>query len=87
MQALLHAADAPSAVSGKVFNIGTGRSTTLLDLVETLNRALGTAHTPKHGPPRTGDVRHSRADISRASLELGYHPAMTFEEGLRRTLA
>jgi UDP-glucose 4-epimerase len=85
VQALLRAADAPD-VSGQVYNVGTGRSVNLLELVATLNRLLGTRLVPQHGPPRPGDVRHSRADISRARRDLGYEPAVSFEEGLRRTL-
>ncbi len=85
VQALLKAAEAPG-VSGKVFNIGTGRSVTVLELVQQLNKLLGTNLTPKHDPPRPGDVRHSRADISLARHELGYEPAVTFEDGLERTL-
>jgi UDP-glucose 4-epimerase len=85
VQALLKAADAPS-VSGRVYNIGTGRSTTVLDLAAALNRLMGKQLTPQHGPPRAGDVRQSCADISRARAELGYEPAVAFEDGLARTL-
>ena len=42
---------------------------------------------PQHGPGRTGDVRHSRADITRIRRELGYEPTLSFEEGLKRTLS
>lgn len=86
VQALTRAAEAPG-VSGRVYNIGTGRSISVLDLIEALNRQLGTAVTPRHLPARAGDVRHSRADISAARRELGYEPAVTFEEGLAQTLA
>jgi UDP-glucose 4-epimerase len=85
VQALLRAAQTPG-VSGRVYNVGTGRSVNLLELVAALNQLLGTKLQPKHGPARTGDIRHSRADISRARRELGYEPAVSFEEGLRRTL-
>jgi UDP-glucose 4-epimerase len=85
VQALTKAANVPN-VSGNVYNIGTGRSVTLLDLVAALNRQLGTKLTPKHGPERTGDIRHSRADISRARRDLGYEPAILFEDGLKETL-
>lgn len=86
VQALLKAAEAPG-VSGKVYNVGTGRSVTLLDLLASLNRLLGTQLTAKHAPPRAGDIRHSRADISHTRRELGYEPMVAFEDGLRRTLA
>ena len=71
----------------KTSHPGTGRSVTLLELVAALNRLLGTDLAPWHAPPRAGDVRHSRADISRARRELGYEPAVAFEDGLARTLA
>jgi UDP-glucose 4-epimerase len=85
VQALIRAAEAPG-VSGKVYNIGTGRSITILDLVAALNRLFGTKLVPKYGPARPGDVRHSRADISRARSELNYEPVVDFEEGLKETL-
>ena len=84
-QALLKAADTPG-VSGRVYNVGTGRGVNLLELIAALNNLLGTTATPQHGPPRPGDVRHSRADISRARAELGYEPRVSFEEGLAETL-
>jgi UDP-glucose 4-epimerase len=85
VQALRKAADAPG-VSGRVYNVGTGKSVTLLDLVQALNRLLSKQVVPEHGPERSGDIRHSRADISRARQELGYEPEVTFEDGLARTL-
>jgi UDP-glucose 4-epimerase len=86
VQALMKAAEV-RGVSGRVYNVGTGKSVTVLDLVAALNTALGIALTPQHGPPRAGDVRHSRADITRIRRELGYEPSVSFEEGLERTLA
>lgn len=85
VQALTRAAEAPD-VSGRVYNIGTGRSISVLDLIAALNRQLGTAITPQHAPARAGDVRHSRADIAAAQRELGYEPAVAFEDGLAQTL-
>jgi UDP-glucose 4-epimerase len=86
VQALCRAGQAADAV-GKVYNIGNGRSTTILDLVGHLNRLLGTKVSPQHAPARAGDVRQSEADITRARRDLGYEPAVPFEEGLARTLA
>lgn len=85
VQALRRAAEVPG-VSGRVYNVGTGRSVSLLDLIAALNRQLGTNIAPQHAPPRAGDVRHSRADISRARRDLGYEPAVAFEDGLAQTL-
>src|SRR5262249_12614936 len=86
VQALLLAAQKPG-ISGEVFNVGAGGGISLLRLLEVLNSLLGTSTSPNHADPRPGDIRHSRADVSRARRLLGYDPQVTFEEGLRRTLA
>lgn len=86
VQAMMKAAVTPG-VSGRVYNVGTGRSVTLLQLVEALNAILGTSITPTHGPERQGDIRYSRARIDRIRHDLGYEPSVTLEEGLRRTIA
>lgn len=85
VQAMRKAAVA-SGVAGNVYNVGTGRSITVLDLIRELNAILGTDLAPAFTPPRTGDVRFSRADISRTRVDLGYSPAVSFEEGLRETV-
>jgi UDP-glucose 4-epimerase len=85
IQALVKAAEAPQA-AGKVYNIGCGQSVTILDLVNHLNELLGVQLQPIFAPPRAGDVRHSLADIALARQDLGYAPAVSFREGLRRTL-
>ena len=69
-----------------VVNIGGGRRYTLIELVAALNEILGTDLTPEHADPRPGDVRHSHAAIDRARDVLGYAPAVSFEEGLLRTV-
>lgn len=85
VQALLRAAEVPE-ISGNVYNVGTGRSVTVLDLVAGLNAILGTNLAPRFAPPRAGDVRFSRADIRRTRRDLGYEPVETFEEGLLKTV-
>ncbi len=84
--ALFRAAEVPG-VSGRVYNVGTGGSVTLLELIAGLNKILGTSITPVHSAARVGDIRHSRAKIDRIKTDLGYSPSVSFEEGLRRTLA
>ena len=83
--ALFLAAKVPG-VSGRVYNVGTGGSVTLLDLIASLNKALGKAITPTHSAARVGDIRHSRAKIGRIKADLGYSSSVPFEEGIRRTL-
>ncbi len=81
----LLAADAPE-VAGRVFNVATGSSISLLELVERLNALLGTDIAPIHAPPRRGDILESLADITQARKHLGYEPQVDFEEGLRRSI-
>lgn len=82
----LLAADAPN-VSGAMFNLANGRSTSLLELLDALNELLGTDVEPRFEPARTGDVRDSLADISQARARLGYEPQVDFRAGLEQSIA
>jgi UDP-glucose 4-epimerase len=83
----LLAAEAPAErVAGKVFNIATEQSITLLQLVAELNRLTGQRLQPRFEPLRPGDVRFSRSDISAARRDLGYESKTTWEQGLAVTL-
>jgi UDP-glucose 4-epimerase len=85
VQALMKAAEVPG-VSGRVYNVGTGKSVSLLELIAALGQQLGVRVTPNHAPARAGDIRHSRADISRTRRDLGYEPLVAFVDGLAETL-
>jgi UDP-glucose 4-epimerase len=87
VQALMKAAEAPQTASGNVYNVGVGASISILQLVGSLNKLMGTNLNPIQADPRAGDVRFSKADISRTRRDLGYAPDVTFEEGLKQTLA
>jgi UDP-glucose 4-epimerase len=76
----------PEPLKGQVFNVGTGHRISLLDLVAALNRIFGTNLEPVFQAPRAGDVRDSLASLERIGQVLGYKPAVSFEEGLRRTV-
>ncbi len=73
-------------LGGNVFNVGSGQSIRLLDLVASLNTILGTDLEPEFRPARAGDVRDSLASLARISRVIGYQPLVAFEEGLRRTV-
>lgn len=82
---LAGATDKPLA--GEVVNIGTGVRIDLLTLHRRLAEGCGVPHLePRHEPARTGDVRHSLADIARARELLGYTPIVDFEQGLAESL-
>ena len=79
---------APGEVAtGRVFNIGTGKSHTLNEVYAAIAGQLGFTPKPNYGPPREGDIKHSLADITRAGKELGYQPRAHFHEGLKKTVA
>lgn len=82
---VLRAATAPNA-AGQVINVATGRQISINELARTLTRLIGVEVEPEYLPARTGDVRHSLADISRARELLGYEPTVDLEEGLSRTV-
>jgi len=82
----LKAAEAPSSVSGKVFNAGNGGRITLNQAWSLLQKFEGVSIPANYGPTRPGDVKDSQADTTAAVRELGHAPQFTFEDGLRRTL-
>lgn len=68
-----------------VYNIACGQQVSLLQLFEGLKKEAASSLQPVHGPERTGDVKHSMADISKAEKLLGYSVRVPVEEGLRMT--
>jgi UDP-glucose 4-epimerase len=85
VQANLLAVEAPR-VSGKLFNIASGQSTSLLDLVTILNQALGMQLAPLQSAARPGEPVHSRANIDRAQTELGFCPCTDLQTDVLRCL-
>jgi nucleoside-diphosphate-sugar epimerase len=77
---------AEGAVTGEAFNIGCGGQVTINQLVQKINEQLGTDIEPEYSEPRSGDVRHSHADISKGKKLLNYTPIAGFENGLVQTI-
>jgi UDP-glucose 4-epimerase len=87
VDANLLAAKAPaSQVAGQVFNVATGQRADLNEAFQLLRKITGYSGEAKYSETRSGDVKHSLADLSRAEAHLGYKPTVNFEEGLRRTV-
>lgn len=88
VEALIKAAR--SGLAGQVFQIATGRETTVLELVQqladVLAEATGARPTIKHTNFIAGEVRRNYCDISKAVEVLGWHPRTDLERGLRETV-
>jgi UDP-glucose 4-epimerase len=82
------AANLAAAESGATgaFNIGTGRQTSVLDLVEALADIAGKDFEAEMAPARPGEVQHIALDYTRAREELGWEPKVGLREGLELTL-
>jgi nucleoside-diphosphate-sugar epimerase len=85
IQANLLALRAPNA-PGEVCNIGCGQRVTLNQLIQILEELLKVRAQVTYAPAKPGDVRHSLADITKATRVLGYVPETEIEEGLRKTV-
>ena len=75
---------APTSLDARAFNVGTSTETSVNDLATTLMKAAGREVEVKHAPARSGEVQHSCLDTAKLRA-LGWKPAVTLQEGLRRT--
>ena len=80
VDANLRAATIDSAETA--FNVGTGTSVTINELAETVRDIVDADVPITHVDPRPGDIRHSKADISRARRELDFDPSIQLADGL-----
>ena len=64
-----------SAVAGRSFNIGSGRTISVAELASMVRDIFPSVRAPVHQPTRAGEIMHSKADISRAREALGFEPA------------
>jgi UDP-glucose 4-epimerase len=83
---LLAAKASAEKAAGQVFNVATGQRVDLNQTFQLLKNIIGYKGEVKYGPERSGDVKHSLADLSRTACGLGYQPLVTVEQGLRRTV-
>jgi len=86
----LGAPDQTRVTPNRVYNVGTGVGTSIVDMAKAITAAAGggrlefVAWPPLAEQIETGDFV---ADISRIRAELGWHPAVSLAEGLQRTVA
>lgn len=71
--------------NGRVFNVATGKQTSILELAMKIIEITGTTSSIVFENPRPGDIRHSLADITEIR-KLGFEPEWSLEEGLKKTV-
>jgi UDP-N-acetylglucosamine/UDP-N-acetyl-alpha-D-glucosaminouronate 4-epimerase len=83
--------DNPEAIN-QVYNVAFGENTSLNEMITMIKSLLANSNPSIadieviYGPERTGDVKHSLADIYKARELLGYEPEVDFNTGLERTI-
>ena len=80
------ALEAAPEACGQTYNAACGDSATLMDLINEINAVLGTDVQPIHTEARAGDVRHSKAEVSRIQEALGFRAEVSLREGLEKTI-
>jgi UDP-N-acetylglucosamine 4-epimerase len=71
---------------GEAYNIAVGENFTVNFLYEEIRNLLNVPHEPTYREPRSGDIRDSLADITKAKTLLGYNPTQRFIDGLKKTV-
>lgn len=84
IQALLLVANKEAAL-GQQFNVGTGKATTLLTLIQTIDQILEAELALEYQPERSGDIHDSLADISKIQ-SIGYLPNYDVLSGMKSYL-
>lgn len=70
---------------GQEFNVGTGRGTSVSELLAAVQRVMGTDLEPHYGEARPGEIRQTYLSIERAERVLGWRPRVSLEQGLCET--
>ena len=70
---------------GGVFNVGTGRETSVTELYELCARVAGSDMPAEHAPARLGELQRSYLDTTLAAATLGFSAMVDIEDGLRST--
>jgi UDP-glucose 4-epimerase len=85
VSALVAAATAPN-INGLVVNIGSGRETSIRELIKAVLDVTGSKVEVIYNAQTSGGVSRMCADISLAREKLGYRPSISLEDGLRLTM-
>lgn len=69
-----------------IYNLGSGRGTTVNQVFDALKSITGYGREPVHGPAKVGETRAIYLDASKARRELGWEPTVSLEDGLRQVV-
>jgi UDP-glucose 4-epimerase len=73
-------------VNGATMNLGSGEAITVNEVVRILSEIVNRPIRVERKPERPGDIRHSRADVSKAKEKLGFTARTSVRDGLKKTL-
>jgi UDP-glucose 4-epimerase len=73
--------------AGGVFNVGTGRETSVIELLTAIQQVTGTDVEPEFADPRPGELQRSVLDVALAERELGWRAEHSLADGLAGTWA
>lgn len=72
---------------GEIINIGSGKETSVNELIKTIIHIMGAENLPiEYQPPRPGDVRRHLSDIKKAKSLINFEPKIDLNEGLSKTI-
>ncbi len=83
---LIKAMNSGKKAKGKSYNIGTGKGTSLNELIEKINLVLDKNIKPIHGEVAAGEIDEIIADVSLAEKELGFKAEVDLNSGLKKTI-
>ena len=78
-------ASSAKGISGEIFNVACGVSTSVLSIVDALNAIFGKNIKPVFKPERPGDVKKTLADVAKLKTKLEIKDFIRFEDGLKQT--
>lgn len=72
--------------SGEAYNVACNEEITLLDILKCIEQKTNLKAKIKYVDSRVGDIRHSKADISKIKNDLGYQVLVNYETGIEKTI-
>lgn len=73
-------------IRGKVLNIGSGKETSINEVVHLICKIMNCKMEPVYEDPRPGDIRRMLADITLIKKLIGFEPKLSMKEGLKNTI-